>query len=196
MYPGANQNDPLQWTVFPMLFPPPPRPSPGGRPALPRFLLLALAAIAGLRVEADSPARPKSRPYLTTIGPPPVRSEEPPPPRDYQVRPAGGPPVPAAAPEIAEVAEANRAASASTPPFPLPSAAQEPPAAAPVSGPVPRPAPPIIPDDTRPPVRPEDFLPFFQLPVPGGDATAVIPASASAPAPAPGQPSRATYRQH
>lgn len=54
----------------------------------------------------------------------------------------------------------------------------------------------IIPDDMRQEVRPEDVLPFFQLPS-GGDVNGVVlpltlPASR---APAPQPPSSATYRQ-
>lgn len=53
----------------------------------------------------------------------------------------------------------------------------------------------ILPDDTHPSTRAEDFLPFFQFPS-GGDVTVVVPASVVKP-PAPGQMpvSSATYQQ-
>lgn len=53
----------------------------------------------------------------------------------------------------------------------------------------------ILPDDTHPSTRSEDFLPFFQFPS-GKDVTVVVPASA-AKAPAPGQlpASSASYQQ-
>jgi len=62
----------------------------------------------------------------------------------------------------------------------------------------PPPPPSIIPDDTRPTVRPEDFLPFFQLPgsasAPGGVGVFVpVPAAASEAVRLP--PSTANYRQ-
>jgi hypothetical protein len=44
-----------------------------------------------------------------------------------------------------------------------------------------------LPDDLRQPTRPEDFLPYFQLPGPG--------VNPGVPAPAPLPPSSATYTQ-
>jgi hypothetical protein len=58
--------------------------------------------------------------------------------------------------------------------------------------------PPILPDDTRPKVRAEDFLPFFQFPgsaSANGDVTVVAPVPSSAPTAAPLPASSATYRQ-
>jgi hypothetical protein len=56
------------------------------------------------------------------------------------------------------------------------------------------PPPAILPDDTRPKVRAEDFLPFFQFPGSGSNPNdvTVVPAPAE-----PGKlpPSSATYRQ-
>jgi hypothetical protein len=53
----------------------------------------------------------------------------------------------------------------------------------------------ILPDDTRPTTRAEDFLPFFQFPG-GNGVTVVVPATMPSP-PAPGQlpVSSATYQQ-
>jgi hypothetical protein len=58
-----------------------------------------------------------------------------------------------------------------------------------------KPVPSILPDDTHPSTRAEDFLPFFQFPS-GKDVTVVVPASAAR-APAPGHlpASSATYQQ-
>jgi len=50
--------------------------------------------------------------------------------------------------------------------------------------------PPLLPDDTRPRVRPEDLLPFFQFPTAAG-----APAPAAAPTPGVLPPSSATFRQ-
>jgi len=56
-------------------------------------------------------------------------------------------------------------------------------------------APAILPDDTRPSTRPEDFLPFFKFPG-TGDVTVPSPATIPSP-PTPGQlpASSATYQQ-
>lgn len=67
--------------------------------------------------------------------------------------------------------------------------------AAPTSQPIYKAAPNIIPDDTRPVARPEDFLPYFRFPT-GSDVTVSAPSSVSQPA-QPGQlpASSATYQQ-
>jgi hypothetical protein len=58
-----------------------------------------------------------------------------------------------------------------------------------------KPVPSILPDDTHPSTRAEDFLPFFQFPS-GKDVTVAVPPSAAR-APAPGHlpASSATYQQ-
>ena len=57
----------------------------------------------------------------------------------------------------------------------------------------------ILPDDTRPTVSPEDFLPYFQLPGSrrqNGEVNVIVPLGAlTAPPSAPLPPSTATYRQ-
>ena len=61
-----------------------------------------------------------------------------------------------------------------------------------------KPPPAIIPDDLRPAVRAEDFLPYFQMPGSArnlGDVTLLMPVPRSAPAPAAIPPSSATYTQ-
>lgn len=57
---------------------------------------------------------------------------------------------------------------------------------------------PILPDDARPTVRPEDFLPYFQYPGSGSKSGGVIiinPVPATPPAPGTLPPSSATYIQ-
>jgi hypothetical protein len=57
---------------------------------------------------------------------------------------------------------------------------------------------PILPDDARPAVRPEDFLPYFQIPGSAqhpSDVTLLVPAPKAAPAPVRLPASSATYRQ-
>jgi hypothetical protein len=69
----------------------------------------------------------------------------------------------------------------------------------PAPNPAKAPPPAIIPDDARPSVRPEDFLPYFQLPGAGkpGDVNLLVPASAlrGDTGSLPVQPSSATYTQ-
>jgi len=135
-----------------------------------------------------------SHPYLKVIGSPPLRFEEPPLPLGpTEQTPVAPPPNPATVPRPA----AARSAGAPPPPPAKPSAP---------GGPKPDSAsgdtvtsagpashdqalPSIIPDEMRPRVRPEEFLPFFQMPGSGqGDAP-----SPEAPPTLP--PSSATYRK-
>ena len=53
---------------------------------------------------------------------------------------------------------------------------------------------PILRDDLRPQTRPEDFLPFFQIPAPGSDADVIVPTPRT-PVGTPLPPSSATYTQ-
>ena len=59
-----------------------------------------------------------------------------------------------------------------------------------------RPALSILPDNTQPSTRPEDFLPYFQFPA-GRDTSVIVPGSVARPAaPNPSMPvSSATYQQ-
>ncbi|PTY05087.1 hypothetical protein DB347_16535 [Opitutaceae bacterium EW11] len=130
--------------------------------------------------------------YLASVGPVPLRFAPPPP--DPVERPA--PPA--------------SAAVASTPVSPVPSVAPtvqpEPATATAAPGPEPAATQPaaekqpelkpvtILPDDTRRDVRPEDVLPYFELP--RGSAGAGGAALPFAPAAPPAQPpSSATYQQ-
>jgi hypothetical protein len=150
--------------------------------------------------------RPESEalPYLSFVGAPPLRIQRATPPPDLVARPASAaPPVPPLTPTESAVALANAAAARSTaastrandegPVTDLKPEVAPPPAPA-------KPAPPsILPDDTRPQVRPEDFLPYFQIPgsaKSSGEVNVIMPASTfTAPSSAPLPPSSATYTQ-
>jgi hypothetical protein len=100
------------------------------------------------------------------------------------------------------VAQANAAAAQSATMRNLPVVDTKPDKSNPKETPPPaKPAGPrsILPDDTRPSVKPEDFLPFFQIPGTAkapGEASLIIPASALvAPTASPIPPSSATYTQ-
>lgn len=145
------------------------------------------------------PSAPEgSTPYLLALGPPPMRFQEYTPPPDLSAHlPAGAPPIPsgvspnnpASADVILPIAE--------TPPAP-PSAAMKPEARDGAGRPKRATPSAIIPDDTRAPVRPEDFLPFFQIPGTAkgpAEVSVIVPVSGTAPQPAPAPSSSATYTQ-
>ena len=141
-------------------------------------------------------------PYLAFVGALPLRFQQATPPPDPIARPAAAaPPIPPLTPTESTVALANAAATLSaktavpalgaTPaPEPKPAAKDAPFKSAPRA---------ILPDDTRPMVRPEDFLPYFQIPGTAksvGEVNVIMPASViTAPAAAPLPPSSATYTQ-
>ena len=130
--------------------------------------------------------QPPSRPYLAAVGAPNLRFSEAVPPPDLSVRPpAGAPPQPAVNHEPDSVSASKpETQAARTEPVapPQPEVAAKEPASTP--------PPSILPDDTRPKVRPEDFLPFFQFP--GGNSA---PGTLTPPAPGQQPLSTATYRQ-
>lgn len=136
-------------------------------------------------------------PYLPAVGAPALRFRAETPPPDLVARPvaAAAPPLPALSRTESSVALANAAAaqSASTP-----AATDSHPGETNGNPPVKLAPLPILPDETRPQVRPEDFLPFFQIPGSATQPGGVIPLGPtvrSAPAPAPLPPSSATYSQ-
>ena len=150
------------------------------------LLLLGWAArptLARAAVPRTDPAQ-SSSPYLRASGPLSLRFEPAPVPKELTARPAAsGPPFPL--PESAPTAEHPPVASEpeAKPALPdviLPAT----PSAAPVT------PPPIIPDDTRPRVQAEDFLPYFRFPSPP-EAALVLPPNP----PHHATPSTATYRQ-
>lgn len=139
-------------------------------------------------------------PYLGAIGAPGLRFREPESIAEWVARPAAvGPPIAGLTPVEVSVAIAN-AAAAHEAPNPAPTLIRgivRPKAAAPpVSA---RGTPPaILPDDTRPQVHAEDFLPFFQIPGasgPPGEVNLVLPLPPGRPAPSPLPLSSATYSQ-
>lgn len=144
------------------------------------------SAASPVTYDDGSPVVPSehSRPYLAVIGPPLLRFEEALPPPDLSVRPPGGaPPRPVVKPMVvADVIPApvvQPKVVVSIPAAPSPAKVEI------AAAPKPPPPPSILHDDVQTPVRPEDFLPYFQYPG----------ASNQAPAPQPLPPSSATYTQ-
>lgn len=161
--------------------------------------LLPIAATPSSSVAQEERESLDSRPYLLAVGAPALRFAEAIPPPDLSVRPpVGGPPSPTDD-HPATGLDPAKSDLPVTPPATTPtvvSAIPDPAAESVKAAPAKAP-PPILPDDTRPKVRAEDFLPFFQFPAGGnanGDVTVVAPVP-NAPAPAPLPPSSATYRQ-
>jgi hypothetical protein len=137
--------------------------------------------------------------YLPAIGACPLRFAAEPPPPDLSLRqsPAAGPKNPD--PTVADFTPAE-------PPPEAIAKENEEPAAAPVqpeakpSDVVPaKPAPsPVLRDELRPRIRPDDFLPFFQVPGSAngrGEVIFSVPAPAAPASPAPLPTSSATYTQ-
>ena len=143
-------------------------------------------------------------PYLTHVGAPPLRFQQAAQPPDLVARPAAAaPPVPPLSPTESSVALANMAAARSTSASarmhdeaPVTDLKPEPTRAPTPSKPTPR---AILLDDTRSQVRPEDFLPYFQIPGSArsaGDVNVIMPANAlTAPSSTTLPPSSATYTQ-
>lgn len=200
---------PLTWTVsHEMNHREPPHLPAGMRKALHCLSLLLLPAL-GSEAQALPRSRPaprgdrvhgaEPRPYLPAIGSPGLRFQEPAPVPEFVPRPVPTTTSAAASPE-SSVASANAAAVQSSSP-----ASSEPGEATPATqpsaeaaSPTAKTPAPILPDDARPAVRPEDFLPYFQLPGSARhpeDVTLLVPAPRGAPAPAPLPPSSATYIQ-
>ena len=138
---------------------------------------------------------PYPAPYLAVVGPAPMRFREPPAPPSFELEPvAAGPahlepdPPPPVLPPVKE--KTDPAVPVAIPPKPSLG-----PSPSPEKKPDEPDSVPILPDDTRREVRPEDLLPFFQFPRNGGTTLGVrvpVPPAPSAPAL---PPSSATYRQ-
>ncbi len=175
-------------------------------------LLLIQHALVPLGTDAHAhmrlPSNPEndrndadSRPYLKVSGNLPLRfSAAPRPipllPVTVAVAAEIAQPVPAASTSSSPVETLGASAPASTtevkdPATPSPTVETSP-ATTPANN---KSVPSILPDDTHPSTRAEDFLPFFQFPS-GKDVTVVVPAGAAR-APAPGHlpASSATYQQ-
>jgi hypothetical protein len=159
--------------------------TPKGAHALPRLRLAA----AGTTTWAGQ------RPYLLVTGSIPLRIQPAP------TRLAPTPDEAAASPSNVAAADASAAAPsnvapAESTPMAINLTGEEKPAA-PATAPAKTPAP-ILSDDARPTVRPEDFIPYFQIPGSArhpSDVTLLIPAPKAPPAPASLPPSSATYTQ-
>jgi hypothetical protein len=190
----------------------PPHRAAGMGRALYYISLLLVPALVPKNVSGSSRHRPNADaaldlrgvepvllPYLAAVGPPPLRFQTLPPPPDLTVRPAAAaPPIPTSDHADAPVASkpnAETPAPAPQAPDALVASKRSEDAPAPTKAPPPS----ILPDDTHPAIRPEDFLPYFQIPGSGkpGDVNLLVPASLlrGAPASAPIAPSSATYTQ-
>jgi hypothetical protein len=200
---GRNQNDPNTWTVETIMHQRALPPQPDGTPRAVLILfvwLVPVLAFSDYSIPVDeSSGRISSRPYLRVAAAPTLRFAEAPPPPDLTThQPAGAPPKLEASAAPATEPTADRPAvakaesiSADVTVSPVKNTVQvtgevAKPEKEKPSGPAPA---PILPDDTRPRVRPEDFLPYFTFP---GSSTLDAP---TAPAPGRQPPSSATYRQ-
>lgn len=195
----ANQTDPSPWTVVAQQMNQsayPPRAASvhwaGVRLVL---TLLPVVATSAPSVAPELSSDAMSRPYLSAIGSPALRFGEAIPPPDLTVRPPAGPPPQLSEEHSAVTPEVTKQDVTVTAPPPgaaveigTPDPSRSAPAKIPAA---------ILPDDTRPKVRAEDFLPFFQFPgntPANGDVTVVAPVP-TAPTAAPLPASSATYRQ-
>jgi hypothetical protein len=171
---------------------------------LPTLAPIIALASGRVRTSGQQSARlGDSAPYLQSVGAPPIRFRERSPP------PAASPPSSIFGTAIRLEGDAtegalNRPDVLLARPAALPDLAPEPAESTAPAKPVvpavkpPPPPPSIIPDDTRATVRPEDFLPFFQLPSPSsapGGVGVVVPMPRSATPAVNLPPSAANYRQ-
>jgi hypothetical protein len=138
-----------------------------------------------------------SRPYLKVAGLLPLRIKAAPPPPDILGKPpAGAPPQPAQPVASMDTHTATLTPTTESTSSPVDSIPAEPVSAQPAH-PVTNPPPRILPDDTRPSTRPEDFLPFFLFPGANQNVNVVVPVTPTRP-PTPDRqlpPSSATYQQ-
>ncbi|MBI3884627.1 MAG: hypothetical protein HY302_02695 [Opitutae bacterium] len=116
------------------------------------------------------PGRDDTHPYLAVIGPAPLRFA----PEPVYLLPKAAPPAPPppAVPEKETAIEAaNKQAATKEPESLAPAVIPTAPAPKPKT---PSDALPLIPDDTRRQVRPEDILPFFSFPANGSPSGVII----------------------
>lgn len=208
---GQNQDTPSPWTVFYQMYHrEPPHPTAAVRKAF--CLTLGLLPAIALAGEYALP-RPRlfvaivnrvveTTPYLPVRGAPALRFQPAPSRPDLDARTietssdalirserSHGPDhIPAAAPTNPPVVSESTDRIAE---------AEKPPGSETGSAPSTTPAR-ILPDEARPTVRPEDFLPYFQIPGSAresGDVTLLVPVPKSAPTPANLPASSATYTQ-
>jgi hypothetical protein len=176
-------------------------PPPDGVPRTVLILFLWLVPVmvfSEYNIAADDPSGHfVSRPYLRVAGAPALRYAEATPPPDLATRlPAGSPPKleaisnPAeSTPEKTPVTKAEIATDQTSAKTTNLIAVTDVAKTAEKDKPAGPPPASILPDEARPKVRPEDFLPYFTFP---GNSTFDAPV-----APVPGRqpPSSATYRQ-
>lgn len=184
----------------------------GAGPAFPCLALLILSLLTVVRawsrpMTPQWSASTQARHYLVALGAPPLRFQELAPPPDLTSRPpAAAPPQPPT--EVVEDFDvAMDDVSLEFPFRDIPSSTSfEFPTVAPTTVypeneseavPVePRTPPPILRDEMRPQARPEDFLPFFQIPVSQpGDVSVMVPVPRAPAASTPLPASSATYTQ-
>lgn len=198
----ANQDHPFTWTVFyEMNHREPPHLLADTRKASHCLALLLLSAMAPHRAPA-LPRVAEPTPYLPAMGAPPLRFRPPFPPSDSALHLSAAAPKPAIAPHEALIDPAQTAAPQASPVSATEenhstTASTDKPSDSNASTPA-RPPLPILPDTARPAIRPEDFLPYFQIPGSArhaDDVTLLVPAPKAAPAPATIPPSSATYTQ-
>lgn len=187
-----------------------PHPSAAVRKALLCLAQLLLAAGTPYRVHA-MPRLPaitftdrvaETTPYLTFNGAPPLRFAQAPAPAKAQDVPSANAATPAAAASdpLAQPWNASSNQPAGTSSAALTDALTEGAntSARNSGAPTTKSPAPILQDETRPTVRAEDFLPFFQIPASArrpGDVTLIVPGIPTPPAPGTLQPSSATYTQ-
>lgn len=197
----ANHHDPTPWNVPTAMNLHSPTPKAGGlrRAFRVTSILLLQPALAQVGAEARMrlPNHPEyteadtglSRPYLRVAGALPLHFKSAPAPIPTMATKPSTPPAPP--PPVT-----NDAPSAPKPEITFHEAPTNVPSADPIATPTPPPVyktvPAIIPDDTRPVARPEDFLPYFRFPA-SANVSVPTPSGVSQPGPLPA--SSATYQQ-
>jgi hypothetical protein len=177
---------------------------PGANRAL-RCLSLLLLVLAFQRETAAMPRlfEPRTRVldanprgYLSAVGAPSLRFQEP-----AALSPAD-PASSAHLPDVTAAAHSTEPAGTPTLTAATPAVVDDPATGEPkpekTTAPKNKPSPQIIPDDTRPAVHPEDFLPYFQFPSPGngaGNLNVIVPVPREPATAAALPPSSATYTQ-
>lgn len=152
------------------------------------------------RPSADATPGAASLPYLQAAGALPLRFQPVPAPLEALERPTPPPASTSSGSSTETIGTAAQApgaqAHADTPVPAMPETADK--VAASAAAPAVKTPPPIIPDEARPVVRPEDFILYFQLPGSARQSpnmTVVVPAPKAPPTPGTLPPSSATYTQ-
>jgi hypothetical protein len=173
--------------------------------------LLLLSFLSGARASARTQLPPQpvfiqqapEKPYLVALGAPPLRFQDPAPSPDLTVRPPKPGISPVAPPEASLKSDAlGDVSSAPVTSETHPDIALKKPAAvasteteSTPSTPTRTPLP-ILPDEARPQARPEDFIPFFQIPAnQSGEVNVIVPVTRTPATPGSMPTSSATYTQ-